>query len=124
MINMPRSSRLISVALLLLPLSFVLIHAPVARAQQGDYASGVMAGLSNHGHNLNDPYVAAGDRAYLIGTQDGNFPELGGHVPGEMAGLWAPPIKLIDGFRATITDSTSGQTTVLSRSAEFINYPY
>lgn len=49
-------------------------------------------------HRLGDPYVAAGDRAYLIGTQDGDFPDMGEHVPGEMGGLWAHPIKLLDGF--------------------------
>ncbi len=47
---------------------------------------------------LADPYVTAGDRAYLIGTQDGDFPDLGDHLPGEMGGLWAHPIKLLDGF--------------------------
>ena len=47
---------------------------------------------------LTDPYVTAGDRAYLIGAQDGGFPDLGWHVHGEMGGLWAHPIKLLDGF--------------------------
>ena len=52
------------------------------------------------GSTRHQPYVTAGDRAYLIGTQDGNFPDMGGHVPGEMGGLWLHPIKLIDGFWA------------------------
>src|SRR5919197_3620708 len=47
---------------------------------------------------LADPYLAAGDRAYLIGAQDGGFPDMGWHVVGEMGGLWAHPIKLLDGF--------------------------
>lgn len=47
---------------------------------------------------LTDPFMAAGDRAYLIGAQDGSFPDLGWHVQGEMGGLWAHPIKLLDGF--------------------------
>ena len=51
---------------------------------------------------MQQPYVTAGDRTYLIGTQDGNFPPMGHHVPGEMGGLWLPPIKLIDGFQARI----------------------
>jgi glycogen debranching enzyme len=83
-----------------------------------------MAGISNEGKHLTDPYVTAGDRAYLIGTQDGNFPDLGEHVPGEMAGLWVHPIKLIDGFKATVTDSATGQSRELSNSREFINYPW
>jgi len=91
---------------------------------QTDSGATTLAGLSNHGRLPDRPYVTAGDRAYLIGTQDGNFPDLGGHVPGEMGGLWLHPIKLIDGFRATVTDSASGQTSVLSSAVEFINYPY
>src|SRR4051794_31649164 len=71
---------------------------------QHDYAAPIMAGISNHGQTQGQPYVTAGDRTYLIGTQDGNFPDLGQHVPGEMGGLWLHPIKLIDGFWATVTD--------------------
>ena len=67
-----------------------------------DYAAPVMAGISNHGRNPGDPYVTAGDRAYLIGTQDGKFPDLGEHVPGEMGGLWVHPVKVIDGFWVTV----------------------
>jgi glycogen debranching enzyme len=93
------------------------------RAQQ-DYAAPIMAGISNHGKNGREPYVTAGDRAYLIGTQDGNFPDLGGHIPGEMGGLWLHPIKLIDGFWTTVADSASGKEASLSNSSEFLNYPY
>src|SRR5437868_5808358 len=49
-------------------------------------------------NKLDDPYVAAGDRAYLVGAQDGGFPDFGWHLPGEMGGLWMHPIKLLDGF--------------------------
>ncbi len=90
---------------------------------QADYAGPIMAGISNHGQNGGEPYATAGDRAYLIGTQNGDFPDLGGHVPGEMGGLWLHPIKLIDGFKANLTDVASGQQRELS-GAEFINYPY
>jgi len=59
----------------------------------------VMDGMSiAKSERLDDPYIAAGDRAYLIGTQDGGFPDLGSHVPGEMGALWSHPIKLLDGF--------------------------
>ena len=44
------------------------------------------------------PYIATGGRAYIVGAQDGGFPDMGWHVPGEMGGLWAHPIKLLDGF--------------------------
>jgi glycogen debranching enzyme len=83
-----------------------------------------LAGLSNHGRNEHEPYVTAGDRTYLIGTQDGNFPDQGGHVPGEMGGLWLHPIKLIDGFSATLTDLDSRRDTALVKSNYFVAFPY
>jgi len=83
-----------------------------------------MAGISNHGHDKTSPYVTAGDRAYLIGTQDGKFPDMGSHVAGEMGGLWLHPIKLIDGFWADVTDLATNQDTALSETTEFVNYPY
>ena len=103
-----------------------LLHLVLPDRLQGqqDYATPIMAGISNHGRNQKEPYATAGDRAYLIGTQDGHFPDLGTHTPGEMGGLWVHPIKLIDGFWAEVTDSASGQQTTLSASAEFVNYPY
>lgn len=83
-----------------------------------------MAGISNHGQNKRQPYVTAGDRAYLIGTQDGDFPDMGQHVPGEMGGLWLHPIKLIDGFWASVTDLSTGRHIALAASSELVTYPY
>src|SRR6266540_5892450 len=91
---------------------------------QNAYAMPIMAGISDHGRNKDQPYVTAGDRTYLIGTQDGNFPDMGSHVEGEMGGLWLHPIKLIDGFWATVTDRTTHQAVALSESADFVTYPY
>ncbi len=91
---------------------------------QSDYAAPILAGISNHGQNQSQPYVTAGDRTYLIGTQDGNFPDMGQHVPGEMGGLWLHPIKLIDGFWATVTDIATDKEIALSESTEFVTYPY
>ncbi len=53
---------------------------------------------------LGDPYIAAGDRAYLIGLQDGRFPPFGSHVRGEMGGLWAHPHKLLDGLWVAVSE--------------------
>ena len=107
----------------LLSFLFALTNAHLLQCQD-DYATRILAGLSNHGQHRGRPYVTAGDRTYLIGTQDGNFPDVGEHVPGEMGGLWLPPIKLIDGFWATVTDLATHQETALSESTEFVNYPY
>ena len=43
-------------------------------------------------------YVATGDRAYIVGTQDGSFPGMGFHITGHMNGVWAHPLKLLDSF--------------------------
>src|SRR5687768_13079609 len=89
-----------------------------------NHATPVLAGINNQGQNKTQPYVTAGDRTYLIGTQDGNFPDMGEHVPGEMGGLWLHPIKLVDGFRAQIADADVNEDIVLAESAEQITYPH
>lgn len=71
---------------------------------------------------LNSPFVTAGDRVYLVGHQNGSFPELGWHITGEMGGIWNHPIKLMDGFAIALT--TGGQTLLLDSAATFINYPF
>jgi hypothetical protein len=43
-------------------------------------------------------YAVAGDHAYSIGTLDGGFPPIGTRIRGEMGGVWAQPIKLLQGF--------------------------
>ncbi len=101
----------------------VLAITPPLLAQEYS-APSALSGISNEGKNESDPYGTAGDRSYLIGSQDGSFPDLGGHVPGEMGGMWAHPIKVIDGFWSRITDTSSDQTKDLTKSKEFVNYPY
>ncbi|MCB0571433.1 MAG: hypothetical protein KDC66_16800 [Phaeodactylibacter sp.] len=71
---------------------------------------------------LRSPYVTAGDRLYMIGHQDGQFPDLGWHVAGEMGGIWDHPIKLMDGFAATLVQD--GQTHCLQAAERFVNYPF
>ena len=71
---------------------------------------------------LQSPFIAAGDRAYLVGHQDGSFPDLGWHVAGEMGGIWNHPIKLMDGFTASV--ELDGRTTCLSAADTFVNYPF
>jgi hypothetical protein len=42
-------------------------------------------------------FAAVGTRAYEVGTEAGRYPAMGFHTRGEMGGIWAPPIKLLDG---------------------------
>jgi glycogen debranching enzyme len=71
---------------------------------------------------IQSPYVTAGDRVYMVGHQDGQFPDLGWHVTGEMGGIWNHPIKLMDGFAAALR--MNGQTHCLTAADSFTNYPF
>ncbi|MDQ2673487.1 MAG: hypothetical protein M3Y40_02425 [Chloroflexota bacterium] len=84
----------------------------------------IMQGIAKEVDGGERPYATAGDRAYLIGSQHGGFPDMGDHVPGEMGGLWIHPIKLVDGFWATLRDPASGKSTDLSEAARIVAYPY
>ncbi len=66
---------------------------------------------------LNSPFATTGDRLYVIGHQNGQFPDLGWHITGEMGGVWAHPIKLLDGFIVSV----DGQD--LTNAQSFINFP-
>lgn len=71
---------------------------------------------------LGSPYVTAGNRVYMVGHQDGSFPQLGWHIKGEMGGIWNHPIKLMDGFDASI--STPSGSFPLNKASKFENYPF
>jgi glycogen debranching enzyme len=79
-------------------------------------------GLIGKAEYLSSPYVTAGDRVYMVGHQDGTFPDLGWHVEGEMGGIWNHPIKLMDGFTAAIVEG--GNAFCLDAAHQFINYPF
>jgi hypothetical protein len=55
--------------------------------------------------------VAAGQRSYIEGFQDGGFYANGWHSTGEMGGVWAPPLKLVDGVWFGIDDQWIGAAT-------------
>ncbi|MFK7906324.1 MAG: hypothetical protein AB8B69_14430 [Chitinophagales bacterium] len=69
-------------------------------------------------------YVTAGDRVYMVGHQNGQFPDVGWHVKGEMGGIWNHPIKLMDGFSVQIADVKNQKTACLDNAKEFVNYPF
>jgi hypothetical protein len=47
---------------------------------------------------LDRPFSLCGRRCYIIGHQNGLFPDIGSHRIGEMGGIWIHPIKIADGF--------------------------
>jgi hypothetical protein len=50
-------------------------------------------------------YVAAGDRAYVVGVQDGTLPPIGWHISGTMGGVWSHPLKLLDSYSVLVGGS-------------------
>ena len=56
-------------------------------------------------------YAAAGERARVIGFEDGRFYANGWHIAGEMGGIWSEPIKLVDGVWFGVDDQWVGQAT-------------
>jgi glycogen debranching enzyme len=70
---------------------------------------------------LNSPFVVSGDRVYMVGHQDGSFPELGWHIKGEMSGIWNHPIKLMDGFQAVLIEND--RRLPLEKASAFVNFP-
>lgn len=78
--------------------------------------------ISGKEEYLKSPFVAAGDRTYVVGHQDGSFPDLGWHVKDEMGGVWTHPIKLLDGYSLNISED-SGLDWCLNNANEFVNYP-
>ena len=71
---------------------------------------------------LDSPYATAGDRLYMVGYQDGTFPDLGWHIQGEMGGVWCHPIKLMDGFEVVIV--VNDEKYILSKADIFENYSF
>ena len=60
-------------------------------------AEGAAAELSVTDRLDDRRFAAVGTRAYEVGTEAGRYPAMGFHTRGEMGGIWAPPIKLLDG---------------------------
>jgi glycogen debranching enzyme len=69
-------------------------------------------------------YVAAGDRAYVIGSEDGRFPPMGWHIRGEMGGVWAHPIKLLDGYWFALDDQWVGRASRFTSGAGYVKMEF
>ncbi len=109
-----------SIVLLIL----ILIHSCTSNPVTGDFSKVVEDSPHIKGKKdyLNSPYVTAGDRLYMVGHQNGSFPDLGWHVKGEMGGVWDHPIKLMDGFEVSL--NWDDLTLKLDSATSFVNYPF
>lgn len=82
----------------------------------------IMKGKSNQPDQRGNPCITAGDKTFIIGTQDGDFPDMGGHAPNEMGGVWNQKIKLLDGFWLKLTDE-KGNAAWLQTADHYTTYP-
>jgi glycogen debranching enzyme len=105
-------------------LILILIHSCTSNPVTGDFSEVVEDSRFIKGKKdyLNSPYVTAGDRLYMVGHQNGTFPDLGWHVKGEMGGVWDHPIKLMDGFEVSL--NWDDLTLKLDSATSFVNYPF
>ena len=69
-------------------------------------------------------YVTVGDRAYIVGTQDGSFPGMGFHISGHMNGVWAHPLKLLDSYAFFLDDSAFPAATKFTSGPGFVQLDY
>ncbi len=67
-------------------------------------------------------YGAAGERARIIGFQDGRFYANGWHIAGEMGGIWSEPIKLVDGVWFGIDDQWVGRATEFTSGWGYVRF--
>ncbi|MBV9256810.1 MAG: hypothetical protein JO215_02200, partial [Ktedonobacteraceae bacterium] len=99
----------------LLCMMVMLLAVPTTIAQAQPVVRSSAASLSptlSVSSQLNQRrYVAAGDRAYELGSEDGRYPAMGFHTRGEMGGIWSPPIKLLDGIWFGINGHWIGPAT-------------
>jgi hypothetical protein len=86
----------------------VLLGAAAAQAATPELS------LTNNDRLQDRREVAAGQRSYAVGFEDGRFYANGWHITGEMGGVWTPPLKLADGVWFGIGDEWVGQATKFS----------
>src|SRR5438874_9632603 len=105
-----RKASILTAIALIVTLSSMLFQVTSISASRSSTASQGPT-LSVSSNLANRRYVAAGDRAYDLGSEDGRFPAMGFHTRGEMGGIWTPPIKLLDGIWFGINGQWIGPAT-------------
>jgi hypothetical protein len=69
-------------------------------------------------------FVAAGTRAYVVGVEDGTFPPIGWHITGQMGGVWAPPVKLLDGLWFKVSGSWLDSASTFTSGPGFVRLTF
>lgn len=90
---------------------------------EDDIVKTMMKGISNSEWKAANRYITGGNKTFIIGNQDGTFPDFGVHVVDELGGVWNQKIKLLDGYWIRISDN--GKDFMwLDKTTEFITYPH
>ena len=101
--------------------SLVLAACTTPLTEELDYPlverMSTMETLQGTANYLHSKQMTPGNHAYCVGFQDGTFPDIGWHIKGEMGGLWAHPIKLLDGFSAAMIHK--GDTVYLDSATTY-----
>lgn len=91
-----------------------------ASSSVGPAAASASPTLTVSSNLANRRYVASGDRAYELGSEEGRYPAMGFHTRGEMGGIWTPPIKLLDGIWFGINGKWIGPATSFTSGFGFV----
>src|SRR5256886_15364238 len=78
----------ISTAIALIVMLTCMLFQGTSALAARSAATSLSPTLSVSSNLANRRYVAAGDRAYDLGSEDGRFPAMGFHTRGEMGGIW------------------------------------
>ena len=101
--------------------SLVLVACTTPQTEELNYPlverMSTMETLQGNTNYLHSKQMSPGNHAYCVGFQDGTFPDIGWHIKGEMGGLWAHPIKLLDGFSAAMVHN--GDTMYLDSAITY-----
>jgi hypothetical protein len=94
--------------------------APSAKPIADEIAGGALAGrkpveLSETTRLADRRSLVTGDRVIAMGDETGLYPATGWHIRGEMGGVWAPPLKLVDGVWFAVDDAWLGADVTTTR---------
>ena len=104
-----------------------LLSAPITRAGQIPLKNAPLERQTDENLNMKR-YVAAGNRAYIVGVQDGSLvPDvslnpngIGWHITGQMGGVWAHPIKLLHQIQFFLNDNPFPAATKFVSGAGYV----
>jgi hypothetical protein len=105
---------------LALVVTALAVPASAEHRQDRDLAGGAFAGrqvteLSETRRLADRRALVTGDRTIAMGDANGLYPASGWHIRGEMGGVWAPPVKLLDGIWFAVDGSWLGTDTPAAR---------